>query len=348
MNKKFSTLMAACLAAGALVLPVDLFAQIQYGGNKAYETVSALSKAPTKNTNCYLVFQENGIDYVAVVKGNELVAKPFINATVDDYIVYSYNEDSEIWTLSNKAGETLSVVGGTYDKWGAGLTQMKFIVSSDKVGIEFGANCFVQKDGLTFSPVFKQGSKDFAAKLVTKSTTNIAEIPNLKPVATSQEIDSKYIVLMSAGTVIADGDGNGEAALGDAVGQETYWTVKVVKTGSSDNEAVATFVNKKTGKTLTFDGANVVAKVTYNSATKKYSFVDPVNALVLYKQTDMTTPVSLDYAGGTLSTFAVGTTSDYANILSASDLMSINGASFGIKIVTADDKALDKDPLTAL
>ncbi len=343
MNKKFSTLVAACLAAGALVLPADLFAQIQYGGNKAYETVSALSKAPTNNTNCYLVFQEDGIDYVAVVKGNELVAKPFINATVDDYVIYN----SSAKTLSNKNGETLSVVGTTYDKWGTGLTQMKFIVSSDKVGIEFGANCFVQKDGLTFSPVFNQGSKDFAAKLVSKSTTNIAEIPNLNPVATSQEIDSRYIVLMSAGMVIADDEvGKGNAELINSVDQEAYWTVKVVKTGSADEEAVATFVNKKTGKTLTFEGANVVAKVTYNSATKKYSFVDPVNALVLYKQTDMTTPVSFDYAGGTLSTFAVGTTSDYANTLSAQELMSINGASFGVKIVTSDNKTLANDPFS--
>ena len=39
MNKKFSTLVAALFAAGALVLPTDLFAQLQYAnGDYADQT----------------------------------------------------------------------------------------------------------------------------------------------------------------------------------------------------------------------------------------------------------------------------------------------------------------------
>ena len=61
MNKKFSTLVAALMAAGALVMPADMFAQLRYVGGETYSSVKALtsSSLPTKAdepTQQFIVF----------------------------------------------------------------------------------------------------------------------------------------------------------------------------------------------------------------------------------------------------------------------------------------------------
>ena len=61
MNKKVSTLVAALMAAGALVLPKDVFAQVQYA-NGNYGSQDA--ETTLSDGNYYLVFQEDDKDYV--------------------------------------------------------------------------------------------------------------------------------------------------------------------------------------------------------------------------------------------------------------------------------------------
>ena len=94
MNKKFSTLVAALMAAGALVMPAEMFAQLRYANGATYENVKTSTKLPNANktsTYFWVLQDEEGKDYVAIVENNTLIAKPFLAATMNDVIKVTTN-----------------------------------------------------------------------------------------------------------------------------------------------------------------------------------------------------------------------------------------------------------------
>ena len=106
MNKKVSTLVAALMAAGALVLPKDVFAQVAYANGKPYlEQVANGLSTPSEDTNCYFVINEGGTDYVVVVDPNTggLLKKDFNAATTADQITLEYQSGN---TFFLKSGNT--------------------------------------------------------------------------------------------------------------------------------------------------------------------------------------------------------------------------------------------------
>lgn len=97
MNKKFSTLMAACLAAGALVLPADMFAQIRYTNGLTYadqQTETKNAEEAGESVEYYIVLNDGTKDYVAVVQDDySLKAVEFAAANMEQTVKITKTAD---------------------------------------------------------------------------------------------------------------------------------------------------------------------------------------------------------------------------------------------------------------
>ena len=336
MNKKFSTLVAALMAAGALVMPADMFAQLRYVDGETYKTVNAVTKLPAKAdepTQQFIVFQDaDGNDYVAVVqKGNKLTAVPFERANKNQIVTINLTEDGTYTVSTGK--QMLGFTGsGTLD-FGNAITSFP-VVSLKANALKFGGeklaggnDRFIKLDGTTFSVV--NSSTTFKAKAIaTEALQKEVKNSTVAEIVKGAISTSENYIILENGRALTDVNEDGKATWIDyAYGnnQKQYWSIEVEDDGN--NKGTAKFKNKETGEYLQdADGNHITASVIKN-ADKKWSFENDI--------------VKLSTTIEGWFKVELGKIDQYGNTLSSAELASINGSSFGIQIVDANDKALE-------
>ena len=108
MNKKVSTLVAALMAAGALVLPKDVFAQVQYANKGNYDGMTTTTKVSAGNYYLLIHDKDTDKDYVAVVNESKLEAVEFDEANPNNVQIKLAGSSKNGWTISSLAGDELN------------------------------------------------------------------------------------------------------------------------------------------------------------------------------------------------------------------------------------------------
>ena len=337
MNKKFSTLVAALFAAGALVLPTDLFAQLQYSNGQDYagQTNGTLPTKTGKTQSFYLTFEENGIDYVAYVDQYALKSIPLLHATEDQKV--TIKKTSTGYTLATGSSLLGSAYG--YDGFGDnGTTDISNIkVNADgTITIEYGTGCYVNRAGTDWDS--RSGlDATIDAKLV--AANKVQEIAPARDIVTGDIDFSKPYVIMAAGQVL-DADKEGEASFAYVGKQSTYWTLEKHETTATAGYAL--LKNKETGKYMTIGGDEVAIKLTKNG--DKWEFTETTDGFQLYVITDWNTAKAVEMDGVDMTSFQLGEA--YENVaVTASELSKIFGASFNVELKKGNDALLD-NPFT--
>ena len=356
MNKKFSTLVAALMAAGALVMPAEMFAQLRYANGATYENVKTSTKLPNANktsTYFWVLQDEEGKDYVAIVENNTLIAKPFLAATMNDVIKVTTNTKatsfetpgSGSYTIFTTTGDNLGLNSNNnaWDQFGSEHTSIDAVqLTSGALGIKIGTAAIQLKEGAKFVWENNGTTKTFTAKSVAAGENGaLEEIPNVHKEATTVTFGSEAYLIMAAGKVLA-GNEDGTAEFVDySTDQANYWIPVIVSTGT--NQGYALLKNKETEEYLTIGGVNAAVKLTWDATNKVFNFADGLEAFGLVSATDQTTPLSVSIEGVPMYSFALG--QGEINAVSASDLRSIFGASFNAEIKKGT-KALKNNPFT--
>ena len=337
MNKKFSTLVAALFAAGALVLPTDLFAQLQYSNGQDYagQTNGTLPTKTGKTQSFYLTFEENGIDYVAYVDQYALKSIPLLHATEDQKV--TIKKTSIGYTLATGSSLLGSAYG--YDGFGDnGTTNISNIkVNADgTITIEYGTRCYVNRAGTDWDS--RSGlDATIDAKLV--AANKVQEIAPARDIVTGDIDFSKPYVIMAAGQVL-DADKEGEASFAYVGKQSTFWTLEKHETTATDGYAL--LKNKETGKYMTIGGDEVAIKLTKNG--DKWEFSETTNGFQLYVITNWNAAKAVEMDGVNMTSFQLGEA--YENVaVTASELSKIFGASFNVELKKGNDALLD-NPFT--
>ena len=337
MNKKFSTLVAALFAAGALVLPTDLFAQLQYSNGQDYagQTNGTLPTKTGKTQSFYLTFEENGIDYVAYVDQYALKSIPLLHATEDQKV--TIKKTSTGYTLATGSSLLGSAYG--YDGFGDnGTTDISNIkVNADgTITIEYGTGCYVNRAGTDWDS--RSGlDATIDAKLV--AANKVQEIAPARDIVTGDIDFSKPYVIMAAGQVL-DADKEGETSFAYVGKQSTFWTLEKHETTATDGYAL--LKNKETGKYMTIGGDEVAIKLTKNG--DKWEFSETTNGFQLYVITNWNAAKAVEMDGVNMTSFQLGEA--YENVaVTASELSKIFGASFNVELKKGNDALLD-NPFT--
>lgn len=108
MNKKVSTLVAALMAAGALVLPKDVFAQVQYANKGNYDGMTTTTKVSAGNYYLLIHDKDTDKDYVAVVNESKLETVEFDEANPNNVQIKLAGSSTKGWTISSLAGDALN------------------------------------------------------------------------------------------------------------------------------------------------------------------------------------------------------------------------------------------------
>ena len=238
MNKKFSTLLASLLLAGAVVTPADLFAAVGYTGGKTYATVTAVTNdalpADTNNEDFFFVVNDGTTDYVVVVNAsNGLELKKFADALPTDLIKIS-NATSKytIKTASNSLGFATG-----YADFGGDIAEMTAVdLTAGAINISDGT-ASVKFDGTTFSVVGDDATVTFKAKAIAKDALEqLAVLPDANDVVAGQlagyTANSRLVAYKAAdGSPVSNflkGKGSSAAAFAayDADVDAFYWTFK--------------------------------------------------------------------------------------------------------------------------
>ena len=335
MNKKFSTLVAALMAAGALVMPADMFAQLRYVGGKTYKSVQALTSLPTEAegaTQQFIVFTEGNQDYVAIVKGNKLEAVPFEKAKRNQVVTIKYVA-SKTYTITNQNGkQVLGFHGSGSANFGTDIVEYPVTLSKTSItigGAELaeGYGRFIKRDGTEFKVQKENGTLQAKAVPVSALETIVDNSKVYGFIAADEIIStSQNYIIWENGKALTNASEDGKATWANYVSaQNQYWTIEIVDNGN--NTGVAKFKND--GKYLQdAEGNHITAVVTKTTDGWKFT-------------TDEESAITLSAPVGGWTKVALGAVNQYGNTLSAADLASINGSSFGIQIVDANDKALE-------
>ncbi|WFE85673.1 DUF6383 domain-containing protein [Parabacteroides chongii] len=181
MNKKFSTLLASLLLAGAVVVPADLFAKVGYANGKTYATVAAVTDLPSSGNKDYIfVVNDGSDDYVVVVgSSNNLELKKFADVSAADVIV-NIAESASNYTIKT-GGNTLGF-NDTNTDFGANTTDMTDVVLTSGA-IKFAtATASVKLEGSAFK-VEASNTNTFAAKAIAKGDLVDEAVMPTAPVA---------------------------------------------------------------------------------------------------------------------------------------------------------------------
>ena len=341
MNKKFSTLVAALMAAGALVMPADMFAQLRYVGGKAYtgeNPVGAITKLPTKvdePTQQFIVFQDaDGKDYIAVVqKGNKLAAVPFERANKNQIVTINVTEDGTYTVSTGK--QMLGFTGSGSLDFGNAITSFP-VVSLKANALKFGGeklasgnDRFVKLEGTTFSVVNK--SSTFKAKAISIDALEEVVADQADVVSAETKLDAGYFLLMDNGNVLT-GKEDGTAEWTAKTSSNSYWKIEITSNGATTG--VAKFVNKGTGEYLTnAAGEQIIVAVTRTAEDKPYQFLD--NESIAFTEAPA--------GDGVVNGIALGVIKVHE--LSSSELKTIFGSTFGATIKKGND-AVANNPFT--
>ena len=334
MNKKFSTLVAALMAAGALVLPADMFAQIRYAGGQNYDGITSevkqFSTAETGEEGKYfIVFNEGGTDYVAVVTdGHALEAKAFAEASTADFATVTKTADG----ITFATGDNLLGFHNKQAKWGTNTTLSEVYVgysNGEYLWINNGSKSVTRTPGsTTFSVAGNKEATPIAKAVPVSALETIVDNSKVYGFIAADEIisTSQNYIIWENGKALTNASEDGKATWANYVSaQNQYWTIEIVDNGN--NTGVAKFKND--GKYLQdADGNHITAVVTKTTDGWKFT-------------TDEESAITLSAPVGGWTKVALGAVNQYGNTLSAADLASINGSSFGIQIVDANDKALE-------
>ena len=344
MNKKFSTFVAALFAAGALVLPADMFAQIRYAGGQNYDGITSEVKQFSVAENgdegeYFIVFNEGGTDYVAVVTdGHALEAKAFAEASMADFATVTKTDKG----ITFATGENLLGFHNKQNKWGTNTTLSEVYLgysNGEYLWINNGSKS-VKLSGTTFSvnadanatPIAKAVPVSALEAIVDNSTVSGFDLVE------GTINTSKNYIIWENGRALTDEAGNGQATWTTyAKEQNQYWTIEISDNGN--NTGVAKFKNKKTDKFLQkADGTFITASVT--KANNAWSFTN-YDAISLSSSVDG------------WSTVALGEVDQSGTVLSGAQLTSITGGGFEASIkkkVDGDkkDKDLAGNPFSGL
>ena len=342
MNKKFSTLMAACLAAGALVLPADLFAQLQYanGGYADQTNVKTVASG-----TYYLTFEEGGIDYVAYVAGNTLNSIPLLQANESHAlkITRKGSAGNYSYALASVDGSNYLGFDSNYQLGGSNTSDtygmQGFSLNADgTIQINYGT-AYINRDGLDWSMGTSQPTTTFEGKLLASSALKL--IDNARDVVTGDiNFGATSYVIMAAGQVL-DGTNDGEVKfVSDAGKQSTYWTLEKHETTATAGYAL--LKNKENGEYMTIGGDQVAVKIS-KTGNEWGLDLNADNEFQLFVITDWNTPKTVEMNGVAMSEFKLGQVN--ATTISAAQLRTIFGDSFGVEMKKGND-ALQNNPFT--
>ena len=337
MNKKFSTLMAACLAAGALTIPADMLAQLRYAGGKGYSNVTAVTALPnatTPSTDQFIVFQDaDGTDYIATVtSGNKLTAVALTKAKESQLITIGYDETSKKFTVKTGKNQ-LSFASGTVN-WGTDIKNLSVSLTSGRIkfaGTDGVNNRSLSLAGTTFS-VENNTSSTFVAKAIAKDALELVQEDGCAVVKDDVKLDNGYFLLMENGKYLTANE-DGTAAWTENRTASSYWKVEVTSNG--ETTGVAKFVNKATGKYLVnASNEHITVAVTRSASDKPYQFVGG-NENISFTEAPAGDGVTTSIALGVIPT----------TNLSSNQLKTIFGNSFGA-LLKSGNKTLANNPFT--
>ena len=330
MNKKFSTLVAALMAAGALVLPADMFAQIRYAGGQNYDGIASEVKQFStaeagEEGEYFIVFNEGGTDYVAVVTdGHALEAKAFAEASMADFATVTKTESG----ITFATGENLLGFHNKQNKWGTNTTLSEVYLgysTGEYLWIHNGSKSVTWADG-KFSVAGNTSATPIAKAVPVSALEAIVDNSETYGFVAAKEIlsTSQNYIIWENGKALTNASEDGKATWAAYIsGQNQYWTIEIVDNGN--NTGVAKFKND--GDYLQdANGNHITANVTKTADGWKFA---------------NNNAIELSAKIGGWNTVALGAVNQYGNTLSSADLASINGSSFGIQIVDANDKALE-------
>ena len=312
MNKKVSTLVAALMAAGALVLPKDVFAQVAYANGKNFNSVTAETQVQD-GQNYFLVFNEDGVDYVAVVEDGSLKSKKFEDADfATDFLEISQNGS---YHYVKTQGSVLSI-GNSYP-------EVITIDLSKGVNINAGTTA-IKKENVTFSEI---QDKQYV-------NTDLKFISIDKLCRDRYDIVYDNILSTSVGYTLRIGQYNvlgGQpdgTALSESYNKESLSQVWYVE--FDEVEEIAKFRNAETGKFLLVDGGKEYVKVKIKEFSKDKWGVENPNALEYVG--------SANVAGQDISVDKLGLGIVQPEWLSAQDLNDVNRGSFSLTYKFSDSE----------
>ena len=236
MNKKVSTLVAALMAAGALVLPKDVFAQVAYANGKTYADQNAITEVATGNY--YLVITdgegEYQKDYVVVVNpnGKGLLAKDFAAAALSDMITLETgNQENSYYIKSGAKYLRVDDFDATEFVAEDGKKSLKVDFKGEQIKINGVTNGYVSRDGIQFTitPGDKLKNSGFFAKALDLNALKELTVDGLEAMSNSSEVsDGDAVILMYGDKVLAwDADAK-KAVLTDYVEDEpVLWTLDI-------------------------------------------------------------------------------------------------------------------------
>ncbi|WP_337941822.1 DUF6383 domain-containing protein [Parabacteroides sp.] len=194
MNKKFSTLVASLLLAGAVVVPADSFAAVQYKDGKTYSTVKAETALPAETdeeVEYLLIVKKDGKDHLVTVSatpanGFELTELTAEAAAIANVVkIKKVSGGYEVWDGTNKLG----FATGSEAFGGDETTFTAVDLKNGKVTITDGTG-YVKFDKGAFSVVKEEVSFD-AKAVKADAMENIFILPEAGAVAAGQLDDYK-------------------------------------------------------------------------------------------------------------------------------------------------------------
>ncbi len=345
MNKKFSTLMASALLAGALVSPADLLAQLRYAGGKSYSNVAVVKTLPnatTTSTDQFIVFQdEDGANYIAIVtSGNKLSAVPFSRAKESQLVTISYNAESETYAV--KTGNYQLGFAASGYAFGSGHKDLTNVdLTSEEIKFAYAAPSFdrsVSLQNITFG-VTSNSTTTFVAKAIAKDALEtIVDNSKVASVVTGDITGASYILMENGRALTGNEDGTATWASYWRE-QNQYWTIDVTDNGNKTG--VAKFKNKETGKYLAdATGKYITANVERNADNTAWKFSN-------------NSSITLSAKIGGWKIIALGAVDQNGKVLTGSELTSITGSGFEASIKkyvngSSLDEELDGNPFSGL
>ena len=312
MNKKVSTLVAALMAAGALVLPKDVFAQIKY--SETAKNYASVEPATVAAGSYYLVFTEGGIDYVAIVNSShKLEAVTFDRATLGALNQIKLTTSGSGFDVKTSANTLGFVSNGT--AWGENVKELTITQTGEDAEATLsikGSKGSVTRTGINFAPASKGViTGTFKAKLVP-TTSLVKQNDAVSPVL-SGNIDSKKTYVFYWGEKALTGEEDGTAVMSayDTRNSNQLWYVELIDPKGTE----VRLKNAETGKYLIVDDAAATqVKLTVTNTNGDYRFAN-YSAIALPGVCD---DVTVKMANSVTTT------------IYASDLNSVNRGSFSL------------------